>query len=237
MKLLILVLVVLLLVECAKKEDTKKSTKKSDTKKAEDGKKKEAPKKPETKKSSYSFEGKDTWGTESLKKCYAAMPLPEDYFCYVYYRNYEPVYIDPLSTNPIIIIYRRFIPKKFVEDFLYDVRRKQKKKAQSNEEDFMAQYVKINKRRKANETIITHSAMSGVARVFRRAQALIPMLNFTNSGPWQVLSYKEGGHQSPHYDYITYSSPDQYSKVTRTQGNRFVTFALTLKAADIGGGK
>ncbi|EYC16885.1 hypothetical protein Y032_0032g2547 [Ancylostoma ceylanicum] len=236
MKLLILVLVVVLLAEGAKKEDPKKSSKKTDTKKAADVKKKEAPKKKETKKSSFSFEGKDTWGPESLKKCYKAMPLPEDYFCYMYYRNYEPVYIDPLNTNPIIIIYRRFIPKKFVDDFLHDVKRKQKKMAENKvEEDFMAQYMKDNKRRIANETIISHSAMSGVARVFRRAQALIPMLNFTNSGPWQVLSYKEGGHQSPHYDYITYSSPDQYSKVTRTQGNRFVTFALTLKAADIGG--
>ncbi|KAK6767162.1 hypothetical protein RB195_026463 [Necator americanus] len=247
MKLLVLVLVFVLVVEAAvdkkksekkeatsaKKEDAKKKT---DAKKETNVKKEDTKKKAETKKSSFSFVGKDTWGEESLKMCYKKQPLPEDYKCYVYYFNYEPVYVDPLSTNPIIIIYRRFIPKKFIDDFLYDVERKQKRKSEKkDDENFMAEYIRNFQRRIANETTVSHKSMSGVARVFRRTQALIPMLNFSNSGPWQVLSYKKGGHHSPHYDYITYSSPDQYSRTTRKNGNRFVTFALTLKAADIGG--
>ncbi|KAK6061250.1 hypothetical protein COOONC_01081 [Cooperia oncophora] len=106
-----------------------------------------------------------------------------------------------------------------------------------DEEGFMKNYLKTYKRRKANTTTIPHKFGKGVARVFRRAQALIPMLNFSLSGPWEVTSYRKGGHHAAHYDFITYSSPDQYSKKTREYGNRFVTFALTLKAATWGGGK
>ncbi|KAK5975561.1 Fe2OG dioxygenase domain-containing protein, partial [Trichostrongylus colubriformis] len=53
---------------------------------------------------------------------------------------------------------------------------------------------------------------------------------------FKVLSFKRGGHHAPHFDYITYASPDQYSRKTRELGNRFATFALTLKAANVGGG-
>lgn len=50
----------------------------------------------------------------------------------------------------------------------------------------MKPYLDKYTRRMANETIVSHDSMSGVARVFRRAQSLIPMLNFSISGPWQV---------------------------------------------------
>ncbi|VDL65283.1 unnamed protein product [Nippostrongylus brasiliensis] len=181
------------------------------------------------------FSGKDQWYGHTLDLCFKQTPLPDDFNCYKYYWNYEPVYIDPVSTNPIIIIYRRFIPKKLIDGFLYDYRRKQKRMEKITDDDFMRDYIKNYKRRQANETTISHKSMSGVARVFNRVQSLIPMLNFSISGHWQVLSYRRGGHHAPHYDYITYSSPDQYSKTTRKYGNRFVTFSITLKEAEVGG--
>ncbi|WKY11435.1 hypothetical protein Q1695_003196 [Nippostrongylus brasiliensis] len=181
------------------------------------------------------FSGKDQWYGHTLDLCFKQTPLPDDFNCYKYYWNYEPVYIDPVSTNPIIIIYRRFIPKKLIDGFLYDYRRKQKRMEKNTDDDFMRDYIKNYKRRQANETTISHKSMSGVARVFNRVQSLIPMLNFSISGHWQVLSYRRGGHHAPHYDYITYSSPDQYSKTTRKYGNRFVTFSITLKEAEVGG--
>ncbi|CAJ0589411.1 unnamed protein product [Cylicocyclus nassatus] len=218
-----------------KKDDTKeKATELKEDIKKKSVKKEEGSKKKTKKNPHFAFDGRSEWGDKSLKKCFEPDPLKEDYLCYKYFRNYEVVYLDPVDTNPIIMIYRRLIPKEFIDEFLLDVEYKQKRKAEKKqEEDFIAKY--MTSRRVANETIIVHKARKGVARVFNRIQSLIPMLNFELSGPWQVLSYKEGGHHAPHYDYITYSSPDQYSRVTRKEGNRFVTFAITLKAADIGG--
>ncbi|PIO75263.1 oxidoreductase, 2OG-Fe(II) oxygenase family protein [Teladorsagia circumcincta] len=108
---------------------------------------------------------------------------------------------------------------------------------------FMKNYVKTYTKRKAISTSIARTSMKGVSKVFRRVQALVPMLNFSTRR-WikinlytfiKVLRYKKGGHHGPHYDYITYSSPDQYSERTREFGNRFVTFALTLKSPTLGG--
>ncbi|VDM64141.1 unnamed protein product [Angiostrongylus costaricensis] len=248
MRLLLWIILLATIVECAKidnkdsknvdetKKDSKKkpemkktvdSTKKSDTNKNDEQK---------TKKRLW-FDGKSEWGEHSLNLCYKSDPLPQDYHCYQYYRNYEVVYVDPIAVNPIILVFRKLIPQKLVHGFLEDVYKKQNrtKKDKKDDEDFINDYLKTYKRRKANETLLSHTGMSGVARVFRRAQALIQTLNFNNSGMWQVLSFQKGGHAAPHYDYITYSSPDQYSKTTRKNGNRFLTFALTLKSADIGG--
>ncbi|KAK6015289.1 oxidoreductase, 2OG-Fe(II) oxygenase family protein [Ostertagia ostertagi] len=159
------------------------------------------------------------------------------YMCYMYYRNYEPVYIDPVALHPIIIVYRRLIPQKLLDGFLLDVKQQQKinKKKHIDDYGFMKNYVKTYTKRKAISTTIPHRSMKGVSKVFRRVQTLIPMLNFSISEPWEVLHYKKGGHHGPHYDYITYSSPDQYSERTREFGNRFVTFALTLKSPTLGG--
>ncbi|KAJ1372104.1 hypothetical protein KIN20_034173 [Parelaphostrongylus tenuis] len=249
MKLLIWVLLLAAIVANAK-NDNKKDVKKDDGAKINSEKKKDVKKTVDsTKKSDTSknteqktkkrlwFDGKSEWGEKSLNLCYESQPLPIDYYCYQYYRNYEVVYVDPIAVNPIILVYRKFIPQKFVDDFLEDVYRKQNrtKKNKKNDENFMSQYMKTFKRRKANETLLSHTGRPGVARVFRRAQSLIQTLNFNNSGMWQVLSYQKGGHAAPHYDYITYSSPDQFSKTTRNYGNRFATFALTLKSADVGG--
>ncbi|KAK6061251.1 hypothetical protein COOONC_01082 [Cooperia oncophora] len=217
MKLLILALLVMLMVECLGKEQKSKDSKKVDSTK-KDGPGKDAKKtdsaikddkSKDTKKPSkekkrkgkhFWFDGKDQWGKQQLDLCFKQTQLPNDYFCYMYYRNYEPKGID--------------------------------------EEGFMKNYLKTYKRRKANTTTIPHKFGKGVARIFRRAQALIPMLNFSLSGPWEVgdfLIEKEGIMQLT-TTIITYSSPDQYSKKTREYGNRFVTFALTLKAATWGGG-
>nr|CDJ91409.1 Oxoglutarate iron-dependent oxygenase domain containing protein [Haemonchus contortus] len=227
MKLLNLAVLVVLVLECASKET-------KDKKKAKDSKTK-LPKIKEKK--MFNFVGKDHWSLPALAHCFKEPKLPNDYFCYKYYRNYEVVYIDPVATIPIILVYRNFIPQKFLDDFLRDVKKKQKSNQQKGIDDmgFMRSYLNTFKKRVANSTTIQHTEMSGVARVFRRAQSLIPMLNFSISSPWEVISYKKGGHHSPHYDYITYSSPDQYSKETREYGNRFLTFMVTLKSAKVGG--
>ncbi|KAK5983089.1 Oxidoreductase 2OG-Fe(II) oxygenase family protein [Trichostrongylus colubriformis] len=230
MKLLILaLLMIFLMVECESKEKQKrKDTTQKDAKKAVSS--------PNAKRK-FHFVGEENWTAKHLKLCYEQTPLPEDYFCYRYYRNYEVVYIDPISTNPIIFVYRKFIPQEFIDDFLHDVRRKQKKNDEKGVDNagFMKSFLKNYHRRRANSTTVSRTGMKGVARVFRRAQALIPMLNFNASGAWEVLSFKRGGHHAPHFDYITYASPDQYSRKTRELGNRFATFALTLKAAKVGG--
>lgn len=50
--------------------------------------------------------------------------------------------------------------------------------------------------------------------------------------PWHVISYQEGGHYAPHFDYLIYAS----DSVQALQGNRIATFLLYLKTAEEGGG-
>ncbi|VDO63356.1 unnamed protein product [Haemonchus placei] len=178
MKLLILAILVVSVLECASKET-------KDKKKAKDTKTK-LPKIKEKK--MFNFVGKDHWSLPALAHCFKEPKLPNDYFCYKYYRNYEVVYIDPVATIPIILVYRNFIPQKFLDDFLRDVKKKQKSNQQKGIDDmgFMRSYLNTFKKRVANSTTISHTEMSGVARVFRRAQSLIPMLNFSISSPWEV---------------------------------------------------
>ncbi|PIO75262.1 oxidoreductase, 2OG-Fe(II) oxygenase family protein [Teladorsagia circumcincta] len=229
MKLLILAFLVVLAVEGASKGQKSKDTKKAST----TSKKSDALKKRMNK----WFEGKEHWSKKHLQLCFQETPLPKDYFCYKYYRNYEPIYIDPLALHPILIVYRRLIPQKLIDGFLRDVdeHKKMNKKKHIDEDGFMKNFLKRYTKRRAISTTLPHSSTKGVAKVFRRIQALIPMLNFSISEPWKVLHYKKGGHHAPHHDFITYSSPDQYSERTQEFGNRFVTFAITLKSPTVGG--
>ncbi|PIO75274.1 oxidoreductase, 2OG-Fe(II) oxygenase family protein [Teladorsagia circumcincta] len=90
--------------------------------------------------------------------------------------------------------------------------------------------------RRANGTFANHEEFSGVAKMFRRIETMIPFVNFRSAEPWQILSYHRGGHYAPHWDYIEYNSPEQWPEWRKWYGERFATFLLMLQPATRGGG-
>ncbi|KAK6059209.1 oxidoreductase, 2OG-Fe(II) oxygenase family protein, partial [Cooperia oncophora] len=90
--------------------------------------------------------------------------------------------------------------------------------------------------REANGTWLSHEETSEVAKMFRRVKAMLPSINFESSEKWQILSYYPGGHYAPHFDYITYTSPKQWSYWMKNYGQRMATFLLMLQPATKGGG-
>ncbi|PIO75278.1 oxidoreductase, 2OG-Fe(II) oxygenase family protein [Teladorsagia circumcincta] len=72
--------------------------------------------------------------------------------------------------------------------------------------------------------------------MFSRVKAMLPSVNFGISEPWEVLSYKPEGHYALHYDYLNYSSPEEWDSWRRDYGDRFATFLLMLQPATKGGG-
>ncbi|KJH51465.1 oxidoreductase, 2OG-Fe(II) oxygenase family protein [Dictyocaulus viviparus] len=161
-----------------------------------------------------------------------------------------------LNLDPFLIVFRGFSSRKYIDEFLADI----------NENNLVGQTVlktdedvdKMNTlytSRQANGTWFAHQAKPGVAKNFRRIKHMIPFINFDSSEYWQkifqysvkmhipsnpsslrILSYKPGGHYAPHYDYINYSSTDQWDLWMKILGNRFATLLLILKTADKGGG-
>ncbi|VDL79312.1 unnamed protein product [Nippostrongylus brasiliensis] len=162
--------------------------------------------------------------------------VSDEHSCYSFMRGYELLKIEVLNKNPILVIFREFAPQHFVEDFMRDVERKQlfeQGVVKKGEENTSV----LSSIRRANGTWIEHMEMSGAARLFRKVTSLLPFVNFQNTEPWQVLSYKTGGHYVPHYDYIDYSSIHNWDDLMWDHGNRFATFLVVLRRAAKGGGQ
>ncbi|KAK5986457.1 hypothetical protein GCK32_005816, partial [Trichostrongylus colubriformis] len=150
-------------------------------------------------------------------------------FCYSHVINYQWLNVEVLSEDPILIIYRDFAPENFVADFLADARQRH---LQSQ------RVLDLNKMeaRIANGTWMAHEETVAVAKMFRRARMMLPVIDFQDCEKWQVLSYFPGGHYAPHYDYLDYKSSKQWDPWYELTGYRFATFFLMLQPATRGGG-
>ncbi|WKY11682.1 hypothetical protein Q1695_003337 [Nippostrongylus brasiliensis] len=182
------------------------------------------------------FVGAEHWDDEFLKQCSEPSARYGEHSCYSFMRGYELLKIEVLNKNPILVVFREFAPQHFVEDFMRDVERKQlfeQGVVKKGEENTSV----LSSIRRANGTWIEHMEMSGAARLFRKVTSLLPFVNFQNTEPWQVLSYKTGGHYVPHYDYIDYSSIHNWDDLMWDHGNRFATFLVVLRRAAKGGGQ
>ncbi|PIO75275.1 hypothetical protein TELCIR_02683 [Teladorsagia circumcincta] len=151
--------------------------------------------------------------------------------CHVFVRNYQFINVEVLSEDPILFIYRGFAPAGYVEDFLEDVhvRRLTEQVVVNDGEENVTELSEV---RRANGTWIPHTASYGAARMYERAVALLPFINFESSEPWQVLSYLPGGHYAPHNDYIEFASPAHYDRWTKRYGNRMATLFLLCKESN-----
>ncbi|PIO75265.1 oxidoreductase, 2OG-Fe(II) oxygenase family protein [Teladorsagia circumcincta] len=89
--------------------------------------------------------------------------------------------------------------------------------------------------RRVRDAAIEHEETIAVAKMFSRVKAMLPSVNFGISEPWEVLSYKPEGHYALHYDYLNYSSPEEWDSWRRDYGDRFATFLLMLQPATKGG--
>ncbi|PIO75268.1 oxidoreductase, 2OG-Fe(II) oxygenase family protein [Teladorsagia circumcincta] len=184
-------------------------------------------------------------------------------FCYTRVFNYQTLNVEVLSEDPVLIVYKNFAPDKYVADFLADVRWMQLEEQRAvvwetfddrrdcivdaifimiwsdytvvDVGEVSAENIVDSTARRANGTFANHEEFSGVAKMFRRIETMIPFVNFRSAEPWQILSYHRGGHYAPHWDYIEYNSPDQWPEWRKWYGERFATFLLMLQPATRGG--
>ncbi|VDL84568.1 unnamed protein product [Nippostrongylus brasiliensis] len=180
------------------------------------------------------FVGAEYWTEDYLQQCNKAAPRYGEYSCYVLVRRYERLQIEVLSDNPVLMIFRDFVPSNFVKDFLSDVERKQmieQTVVKSGDEKSSI----LSGTRRVNGSWFEHTETPGVEKMFRRVASFLPSVNFESSEPWQVLSYIPGGHYAPHHDFIDYSSPDMWDEWMRIYGNRFATLMVVLQSASRGG--
>ncbi|KAK5974578.1 hypothetical protein GCK32_013609 [Trichostrongylus colubriformis] len=91
--------------------------------------------------SKFPFVGEEYWDKSHLKLCESTGKLDESLFCYTRIFHYERLNVEVLSEDPILIIYKHFAPKKFVDDFLTDARKKSLRVQQKNAWDLSTRHV------------------------------------------------------------------------------------------------
>lgn len=165
------------------------------------------------------MKGIELWEGEDLHYCHEGIyDVDEgDYHCVTYVWNYEAVHVELLHGYPPVIAYRDIIPKRYINDFLKDVGQMETTNGSSS---------KLH----GKEYKFGHKKTPAIAKVFNRLTSFIPFLNFKSSDPWQVLRFKRHEHYPPRHDYL-----DKKDALSKKLGNRFATFAITLKNADSGG--
>ncbi|KAK5974087.1 hypothetical protein GCK32_013627 [Trichostrongylus colubriformis] len=135
------------------------------------------------------FDGAEHWEKDWLNLCngkYERDTTEKELFCHTFIKNYHFVNVEVLSEDPILVIFRNFAPARYVDDFLEDVWKENLEQLGVGNYDGDLTYEKPNARL-ANGSWIDHTASYGVARMFKRAVALLPFINFAYSEPWQVI--------------------------------------------------
>ncbi|WKY11432.1 hypothetical protein Q1695_003193 [Nippostrongylus brasiliensis] len=130
------------------------------------------------------FVGAEYWTEDYLQQCNEAAPRYGEYSCYVLVRRYERLHIEVLNDNPVLVIFRDFVPNNFVKDFLSDVERKQmieQTVVKSGDEKSSI----ISGTRRVNGSWFEHAETPGVGKLFRRVASFLPSVNFESSEPWQ----------------------------------------------------
>ncbi|KIH66795.1 hypothetical protein ANCDUO_02877 [Ancylostoma duodenale] len=152
-----------------------------------------------------------------------------DYFCVNYVWNYVRVNVEILGFEPVILVYRDFLPRKKVDAFLADIKEKRKdepKRVFPTDANSLKFY--------PAETTMQHKEGRGATQVYEHIASMIPAINFTVSEPWQILSYKSGEDHPPRYDFIE-EKESKKDEMTKKYGNRFATVMVMLKKADAAG--
>ncbi|RCN46281.1 hypothetical protein ANCCAN_07671 [Ancylostoma caninum] len=170
------------------------------------------------------------WNDDYVRWClYPHSDELEDYFCVNYVWNYVRVNVEILSFEPVILVYRDFLPRKKVDAFLADIKEKRKdepKRVFPTDGSPLKFY--------PAETTMQHNEGRGATQVYEQISALIPAIDFTVSEPWQILSYESGDDHPPRYDFIE-TEKDKKDEMTKKYGNRFATVMVMLKKADSAG--
>ncbi|EYC16879.1 hypothetical protein Y032_0032g2545 [Ancylostoma ceylanicum] len=171
----------------------------------------------------------EAWRDDYVRWClYPHSDEYEDYFCVNYVWNYVRINVEILSFEPVILVYRDFLPRRKVDAFLADIKEKRKdepKRTFPTDGSPLKFY--------PAETTMEHKEGRGAALVYEQIATMIPAIDFTVSEPWQILSYESGDDHPPRYDFIEGAKDE----MTKKYGNRFATVMVMLKKADAMGRK
>uniref|UniRef100_A0A914QAA6 Fe2OG dioxygenase domain-containing protein n=1 Tax=Panagrolaimus davidi TaxID=227884 RepID=A0A914QAA6_9BILA len=182
------------------------------------------------------FTGQNFWGKSSLEHCdtkfdklFMGQNADPKLKCYIYQLNLNFVKVEVLNIDPPLVKFPQFFSKTLVNKFLNETEKVKLGELLVKSSDGPDRNVH-QQSRIANGTFLSHYFSDVTTFTFNYIQNRINALNFAKAEDFQVLSYKPGGHYAPHFDHLV-RNYDLFSK-----GNRFATFMVILKSADIGGG-
>ncbi|CAI4222605.1 unnamed protein product [Auanema sp. JU1783] len=184
----------------------------------------------------FKFLGSEFWPSNFMEHCSNQRndnSHSADLSCYSYHINLERVNVEIMSRKPLLLVYRHFAGESERNQFIDDIN--QNSLEYQNVVDDSKGRI-LSSSRQANGTWFTHEQTEGSAKLYRKAVRLIPSINFESSEFWQALSYNSGGHYAPHYDFLEYEREEDHDFWMKHYGNRFATFLLILKTAEVGGG-
>ncbi|VDO76212.1 unnamed protein product [Heligmosomoides polygyrus] len=183
-----------------------------------------------------SFDGEEHWTADELDQCEMHGTEYSPNLCYAHMINYQRLNVEVLFEDPILVVFRNFASQKDVAQFLLDAKKEELSLQEVVEMNETSTTYFVSNDRLANGTFISHEGTAAISKVFKKAKAMIPFVNFEYSEDWQILSYLPGGHYRPHHDYFEYESETPLDDYTKIHGNRFATFLLVLQNAEKGGG-
>ncbi|KAI6185269.1 AMP-binding protein [Aphelenchoides besseyi] len=148
--------------------------------------------------------------------------------CYRYRVKLEWIDVEVISRDPPILRYPQFLPNSLIADLLNYI------------DDINLHELELSTRgstnvslldaRVANGRYVKHDKSTSTTDLYNYAQRRIDAFDMHKADQFQILSYTEGGHVIPHFDYIR-QSPD-----LERLGNRMATMKFVLDIADRGGG-
>ncbi|KAK5979431.1 Oxoglutarate iron-dependent oxygenase domain containing protein [Trichostrongylus colubriformis] len=180
-------------------------------------------------KSKKHFIGNDAWADEHLSLCDSPKPRNNNESCYTHVINYQRLNTEVINKDPILLILHGFIPSQYVDELLAETRKMEMEMGKVLSDSRAQSEPYYDNARRANGTAIDHEETAAVAKVFRRAQAMMPFINFQSSEMWQIISYQDNGHFAPHDDYVEFVHEN-------IRYGRFATFQFLLQRAQEGGG-
>ncbi|WKX99655.1 hypothetical protein Q1695_014490 [Nippostrongylus brasiliensis] len=179
------------------------------------------------------FVGDHHWKPNHKVQCEVREVRHRTRICTRHFWKYQWLDTEVLKEEPVLLVFRNLFSKRHVAKLLEDA--KQYSLQPLSALDNNGKPMRNSAVRIANGTWIRHDDTDAFEKAMRRAEAMIPHVNFRNSEEWQLSRYTTGDHFAPHYDYLNFEMKGDLQMMR--YGNRFATFYVVLQNAIRGGRK
>ncbi|KAI6237374.1 Oxidoreductase, 2OG-Fe(II) oxygenase family protein [Aphelenchoides besseyi] len=181
----------------------------------------------------FEFAGQHLWKRSYLEVCSNTHDVIPDLnrktlHCYRYRVKLEWIDVEVISRDPPILRYPQFLPNPLIADLLNYIEDTNLHELVINTNG--STNVSLLDARVANGRYVKHDKSTATTDLYNYAQRRIDAFDMHNADQFQIVSYTNGGHVIPHFDYIRQSAD------LERLGNRMATMKFVLDIPDSGGG-